>query len=127
MERLNGIWKADKKGVRVLGRGGVIRRLLGRAVAKEFKNYVEQIAGDGQYGLQPDGAGRLHRYLCAFMASNKPERLVASVDIDAFMRGDREEALKVIAELAPELLCIAEALTKSSHEHVLTGREGKTA
>ena len=100
--RLNGIWKADKKGVRVLGCGGVIRRLLGRAVAKEFKEYVKGIVGEGQFGLQPDGTGRLHRYLCAFMAANKAERLIASVDIeDAFMRIDREEALKIIKEVAP--------------------------
>ena len=126
--RLNGIWKADKKGVRVLGCGGAIRRLLGRAVAKEFKEYVKGIVGEGQFGLQPDGTGRLHRYLCAFMAANKAERLIASVDIeDAFMRIDREEALEIIKEVAPDLASIAMAWIKSTQEHVLTGREGKTA
>ena len=83
---------------------------MGRAVAKEFKEYVKGIVGEGQFGLQPDGTGRLHRYLCAFMAANKAERLIASVDIeDAFMRIDREEALNIIKDVAPELSGIAMA------------------
>ena len=57
--RLNGMRKEDGVGVRVLGCGGVIRRMVDKAVNAEL---LADYAGHGdpfQFGLQPDGTGRM--------------------------------------------------------------------
>eukprot|EP00969_Alexandrium_andersonii_P168909 7465494-Alexandrium_andersonii.AAC.1 len=54
--KLTGIRKADGVGVRVLGCGGVIRRIVGRAVAHEFKAEIAEALGEHQHGVAKDGA-----------------------------------------------------------------------
>ena len=63
--RLVGIGKATGQGVRVLGCGGVTRRMVGRAAAKELHPLLRDHGGDDQFGLQADGTGKLHRLLQA--------------------------------------------------------------
>ena len=60
--RLNGIRKSNG-GCRVLGCGGVIRRMVFKQVARELQCTLRQWCSDRHFGLHRDGCGRMFRYI----------------------------------------------------------------
>ena len=94
--RLVGIPKSSG-GIRVLGCGGVIRRTVAKAVAKEMQRALKESVGCQQFGLQEDGTGRLHKMLSAMAAMRPHETVIMSLDIaDAFSYISREEVIRAV-------------------------------
>ena len=89
-------------------RGGVIRRLVGRAVAAEFKDEIAAALGDHQHGVAKDGAARLHRRVCAYVHGDAG-RLIVAVDLaDAFSTASRAALVEACRRLLPELAPLVE-------------------
>ncbi len=65
--RLAGILKSNG-GVRVLGCGGTIRRIVLKQAAKETQASAQLYCGKNQYGMQKDGTGRMYRHIQALLA-----------------------------------------------------------
>ncbi len=107
-------------GVRTLGRGGVIRRMVGRAVAKECRDEIKQAVGDRQFGLQEDGCGRMHRLVCGY-AATRQDKVVVSCDLsDAFSCISRRAVVKACRERAPKMAPIATSWCTEPSMHVVT-------
>ena len=106
--RLVGIPKSNG-GVRVLGSGNVLRRLLGRVLAKEFLGSIKTAVGRMQFGVQSDGTGKLHRFLTTAVTVRKGVVVLAADVKEAFARLHRSAALKAVAQKAPDLLPVATA------------------
>ena len=121
--RLVGIPKSNG-GVRVLGSGNVLRRLLGRVLVKEFLNSIKAAVGRMQFGVQADGTGKLHRLLTT-AASVREGVVVVAVDVkEAFTRLHRSAALRAVAQHAPDLLPVAKALLAKDSHHVAPDPNG---
>ena len=80
-------WQASPKPAEVSGSwaaGGVIRRMVAKAVANVFNKDLKAAAGPQQYGLDKDGTGKLHRKITT-LAAVRPGVAVMSLDCaDAF-------------------------------------------
>ena len=124
--RLAGISKASG-GTRVLGCGGIIRRLVGRALVQEMLPVVRAAVGETQFGLQQDGTGRLHRVLTT-IAATSPDVVVVSMDIaDAFSSLFRSSVITAVAAAAPDLLPAVQAwLDQASMRMVPDADTGET-
>ena len=117
---LNGIPKKDG-GVRVLGCGGTIRRLVARAVAKELNSEIAQGAGPQQYGLQKDGAGSMFRYVSAKLAT-EPDKAAAMMDIsNAFPTMSRQAVKNGCIKHSPQLWSLMKEWFKGSSKHIVRG------
>ena len=115
--RLAGIPKASG-GLRVLGCGGVIRRMVARAAAKACKAELRAAGGPQQYGLSDDGTGKLHRKPTALTAV-RPGVVVMALDIaDAFSTVDRRAVVEAVASGVPVLLPLAEQWLQGEVFHV---------
>ena len=75
--KLVGIPKADGVGLRVLGCGGVVRRLLGRAPSTAYGKTIKEAVGIWQFGLKKDGNGGLYTAIQTLLATNKKQELWA--------------------------------------------------
>jgi len=121
--RLVGIPKSNG-GVRVLGSGNVLRRLLGRVLVKEFLSSIKTAVGRMQFGVQPDGTGKLHRLLTTAVTVRKGVVVVAADVKEAFTRLQRSAALQAVARHAPDLLPVATALLAKDSHHVAPDPNG---
>ena len=118
--RLAGISKASG-GTRVLGCGGVMRRMASKHAAKELQATFRQYCGPLQFGLQPDGTGRLHRLVTATMGVRKGI-VVAGVDQgDAFAKVRRASAVRACDKASAVLGCVARSILSADSSHVLHG------
>ena len=70
---------------------GVIRRVVGRAVANVFRHTLKAALIPSQCGMQPDGCGRLHRGATMHMAIHKDAVLLSEDVRDAFMCINRQQ------------------------------------
>ena len=95
--RLAGIYKSTG-GVRVLGCGGVIRRLVLKHASKETQKSAQEYCGKNQYGLQKDGTGRMFRHIQALLAIRTGVVVVGTDQGDAFSAVDRNGAIKEIGK-----------------------------
>ena len=116
--RLAGIRK-HSGGTRVLGCGGIVRRLVGRAVVQELLPLIRESVGPAQFGLQQDGTGRLHRLLTATVATT-PGVVVVSMDIaDAFSSLFRSAVISAVETSAPDLLPAVRAWCSRASMHMI--------
>ncbi len=119
--RLAGIPKAVPTDIRILGCGGVARRMVGRSAAKVYHAQMRDAAGDQQYGLARDGCGALHRRLCT-AANARPGVWVLAVDLsDAFSSLSRAHIKQAVRDKVPALAPLAEAWLPESTQHVAGG------
>ncbi len=105
--------------IRILGCGGVIRRLVGRAVGKELQQQLKEAVGPRQYGMQQDGCGRIHRAISTH-AATQANTVVVALDIaDAFTSIHPSAVLPGCAAHPPVLSPVAEAWCGRPTTHVL--------
>ncbi len=124
--RLAGIPKTGSTDIRILGCGGVARRMVGRSAAKVYHAQMREAAGDQQFGLARDGCGALHRRLCT-VANARPGVWILAVDLsDAFSSLSRDRIKQAVRDKVPELSALAEAWLPTSTQHVAGGGSGRT-
>lgn len=121
--RLNGLEKAAG-GIRVLGCGGVIRRMVYKQTAKELHKTVSEACGKRQFGLQKDGTGRLYRHIQAYL-NIRPEAVCVSVDQrDAFSNVKRRGAVDATDKVGVVVGAVARSLLGSPGHHILQDHNG---
>ena len=121
--RVSGFYKPSG-GVRVLGCGNAIRRMvLGQAI-RMLNVAVRDHCGLFQFGLQPDGTGRLHRLLQSAIAT-RHDIVVISVDQkDAYSCVWRTPAISACFGVSKVLGAIAEAVLEDDCTHVINAEQG---
>ena len=121
--RLNGLEKAAG-GIRVLGCGGVIRRMVYKQTAKELHKTVSEACGTRQFGLQRDGTGRLYRHIQAYL-NKRPEAACASVDQrDAYSNVKRKGAVHASDKVGVVVGAVARSLLGDPGHHILQDHNG---
>ncbi len=119
--KLAGIPKATPGDIRILGCGGVARRMVGRSAAKVYHSQMREAAGEQQFGLARDGCGALHRRLCT-AANARPGVWVLAVDLsDAFSSMSRTHIKRAVKDKVPALAPLAETWLPESIQHVAGG------
>ena len=125
--RLVGLRKPTS-GIRVLGCGGVQRRLVARAVAQEMLPAFRAAVGPLQFKLQEDGTGRLHRLLSAMAARRRSDVVIMSVDVrDAFSQVHRQAVVTALQAKCPDLLPLALQWLRAAPRHVCDDGHGGPA
>ena len=125
--RLAGVGKASGAGVRALGCGGAIRRLVGRAATTELHSLFREHSDDDQFGLQPGGTGKLRRRTQA-AAATRPGVVVWATDIsDAFTTIRRDAVIAECEAASPDLGCGGQGVAgRQAHSCHCCGLRGST-
>ena len=119
--RLAGIPKAKAGEIRILGCGGVARRMVGRSAAKVYHADLKAAAGEQQFGLAKDGCGALHRRLCT-LANARPGVWVLAADLsDAFTNIPRDHVKEAVRRKVPGLSPLADSWLPERTNHVAGG------
>ena len=108
-------------GVRVLGCGNVIRRLLGKAVVQLVQEETKQAVGESQLGLQRDGTGKLHREMAMYMGVNEGKFIVSIDMADAFMNLEKPKVVERVSKHMPKMTQITKNWIGNPVSHVIQG------
>ena len=119
--KLVGIPKKGK-GVRVLGCGSALRRLVGQSVCKELAQDIAEGVGGHQYGVsRKDGANLMHKEI-SWAAAARPERVVMAFDLsNAFPSVDRAAVQAAVRKHCPSLEPVAQAWYGGASRHAVRG------
>ena len=121
--RLNGIRKSNG-GCRVLGCGGVIRRMVFKQVARELHCTLRQWCSDRQFGLHRDGCGRMFRYIESLYHSRPGVVVVSSDQADAYSHVNRQGAIRAGQSCCLEVEVVMRSLLSKESYHVLQDQQG---
>lgn len=121
--KLNGIRKSSG-GVRVLGCGGVIRRMVFKQVARELHCTLRQWCTDKQFGIQKDGCGRMFRYIQTLFHGRKGVVLLSADQRDAYSHVNRKGAIRAGQDCCPEVEVVMRALLTKKSFHILMSDVG---
>ena len=119
--KLVGIPKKGK-GVRVLGCGSALRRLVGQSVCKELAQDIAEGVGGHQYGVsRKDGANLMHKEI-SWAAAARPERVVMALDLsNAFPSVTRAAVQAAVRKHCPSLEPVAQAWYGGASRHAVRG------
>ena len=119
--KLVGIPKKGK-GVRVLGCGSALRRLVGQSVCKELAQDIAEGVGGHQYGVsRKDGANLMHKEI-SWAAAARPEQVVMAFDLsNAFPSVDRAAVQAAVRKHCPSLEPVAQAWYGGPSRHAVRG------